>query len=420
MDIPRQNARRNRIIRRSLYIGVTVIVVGVVTVAVSRLKPAAPSVDRRTLWLDTVKRGPMLRQVRGVGNLVSEDVLVVPAAVAGRVSRIVVEPGTAVDTNTVLLELANPELELEWLDAQSQLSSAKATLAARKATLQDQLLGLEAGLAQAQANYRAAKLRAEVDETQFKEDLISELQLTMSRSSVEESAKVLEITQKRMDMFRDQTMPAQVVELEAALSQAESRYNLKKGQMDSLHVRAGTSGVVAQVRTKIELGEHVSPGTILARITNPERLKAQLKVPETQARDVRIGLPAEVDTYHGVIQGKVSRIDPTAIEGNVTVDVCFDGPLPKGSRPDLSVVGTVEIERLNDVLYVGRPVSVSAEGNVQLFKVVEGGRFATRVRAQLGRSSVSTIEVIDGLATGDEVVLSDVSQWDNCDRIRLR
>jgi len=420
MDIPRQNARRKRIVRRSLYIGITVVVVAVVTVGVSRLKPAAPSVDRRTLWLDTVKRGPMLRQVRGVGNLVSEDVLVVPAAVSGRVSRILIEPGTSVDANTVLLELANPELELEWLDAQSQLGSAQATLDARKASLQDQLLGMEATLAQMQANYRESKLRAEVDETQFKDDLISELQLTLSRSRVEESSKLLEINQKRLEMFRDQTMPAQVVELEAALSQARSRYNLKKGQIDSLRVRAGTSGVLAQVKTKIELGEHVSPGTILSRITNPERLKAQLKVPETQARDLRIGLPAEVDTYHGVIQGKVSRIDPTAMEGNVTVDVCFDGPLPKGSRPDLSVVGTIEIERLDDVLYVGRPVSASAEGSMELFKAVEAGRFAVRARVHLGRSSVSTIEVIEGLAVGDEVILSDTSQWDNCDRIRLK
>ena len=420
MDIPRQNARRKRIVRRSLYIGITVVVVAVVTVGVSRLKPAAQSVDRRTLWLDTVKRGPMLRQVRGVGNLVSEDVLVVPAAVSGRVSRIVIEPGTSVDANTVLLELANPELELEWLDAQSQLGSAQATLDARKATLQDQLLGMEATLAQIQANYRESKLRAEVDETQFKDDLIAELQLTLSKSRVEESSKLLEINQKRLEMFRDQTMPAQVVELEAALSQARSRYNLKKGQIDSLRVRAGTSGVLAQVKTKIELGEHVAPGTILARITNPERLKAQLKVPETQARDLRIGLPAEVDTYHGVIQGKVSRIDPTAMEGNVTVDVCFDGPLPKGSRPDLSVVGTIEIERLDDVLYVGRPVSASAEGSMELFKVVEAGRFAVRTRVHLGRSSVSTIEVIEGLAVGEEVILSDTSQWDNSDRIRLK
>jgi len=362
----------------------------------------------------------MLRQVRGVGTFVSEDILVVPAAVAGRVSRILVQPGTVVEPNTVVLELSNPDLELESLNAESQLNSVRAKLDAQKANLQDQLLGMEANLAQMEANYRDAKLRAEVDQKQFDENLISELNLTLSKARVEELEKLLDFNRKRLEMFRTQIMPAQLAEQEASLRQAESLYKLKQRQLESLHVRAGTEGVLAQVKDKIEPGQQVSAGTILARITNPNRLKAQLKVPEVQARDVRIGLPAEVDTYHGIVPGKVSRIDPTVMEGNVTVDVSLDGPLPKGARPDLSVVGTIEIERLDDVLYVGRPVFASQDTTTELFKLVENGKYAIRVRVQFGRNSVSTIEVLEGLDVGDQIILSDMSQWDNSDRIRLK
>lgn len=387
---------------------------------ISRLEPAAPSVDRRTLWIDTVKRGPMLRQVRGVGNLVSEDVLVVPATVSGRVTQILVESGAVVDANTVILELSNPELELEWLDAQSKLNSAKARLDAQETQLQDQLLGMEANLAQMEANLRESKLQAQVDKKQYEEDLISELQFTLTQARVEEKEKLLEINKRRFIMFRDSTSPAQLAEYEASLRQAESLFNLRKSQIESLSVRAGTSGVLASVKEKIELGQSVSAGTILARITSPKRLKAQLKVPEVQARNVIIGLPCEVDTYNGTVSGNVSRIDPTVMEGNVTVDIKLNGELPDGARPDLSVVGTIEIERLNDVIYVGRPVFASSQNALELFKLLEDGKFAVRTRVQLGRSSVSTIEVVEGLAPGDEIILSDMSQWDEHDKIRLK
>ncbi|HEY43752.1 MAG TPA: HlyD family efflux transporter periplasmic adaptor subunit [Anaerolineae bacterium] len=376
--------------------------------------------DRRTLWIDTVKRGPMLRQVRGVGNLVSEDVLVVPAAVSGRVIQILVEPGTVVDANTVILELSNPELQLLWLDAQSQLNSAQARLDAQKTQLQDQLLGMEANIAQMEARLREYKLSAQVDKKQYDEDLISELQFELSQARVEEQEKLLEFNKRRLAMFRDQTCPAQLAELEASLNRAESLFNLRKNQVDSLSVRAGTAGVLASVRDKIELGQSVAAGTILARITNPMRLKAQLRVPEVQARDVRIGLSAEIDTYNGTVAGMVSRIDPTVMEGNVTVDITLNGELPEGARPDLSVVGVIEIERLNDIIYVGRPVFASNQSTVELFKLVEDGKYAVRTRVQLGRSSVSTIEVLEGLIPSDEIILSDMSQWDEHDRIRLK
>jgi len=420
MDIPRKFSKRKRIIRRVLYITSGLILIALVSVGISRLEPAAPSVDRRTLWIDTVKRGPMLRQVRGVGNLVSEDVLVVPATVSGRVTQILVESGAVVDANTVILELSNPELELEWLNAQSGLNSAKAKLASQKTLLQDQLLGMEANIAQMEANLREYQLTAQVDKNQYDEDLISELKFKLSQARVEEQDKLLEINKRRLTMFRDLTSPAQLAESEASVHQAESLFNLRKSQIESLSVRAGTSGVLASVKEKIELGQSVSAGTILARITSPKRLKAQLKVPEVQARNVIIGLPCEVDTYNGTVSGNVSRIDPTVMEGNVTVDIKLNGELPDGARPDLSVVGTIEIERLNDVIYVGRPVFASSQNALELFKLLEDGKFAVRTRVQLGRSSVSTIEVVEGLTPGDEIILSDMSQWDEHDKIRLK
>ena len=420
MDVQRKNVKRNRWIRRGLYTTITLAILSLATLGLSRLEPAAPSVDRRTLWIDAVKRGPMLRQVRGVGNLVSEDVLVVPATVAGRVTRILVEPGAIVDANTVILELSNPELVLQWLDAQSALNSAKARLDSQKTLLQDQLLGMEANTAQMEATSREYKLRAQVDKKQYEEDLISELQFQLSQARVEEQDKLLEINKQRLAMFRDLTAPAQLAEFEAAVRQSESLFNLRKSQIESLHVCAGTAGVLASVREKIELGQSVAAGTILARITNPKRLKAQLRIPEVQARDVRIGLPSEIDTYNGTVSGEVSRIDPTVMEGNVTVDVTLNGELPDGARPDLSVVGTIEIERLNDIIYVGRPVFASSQSTVELFKLVDEGKYAVRSRVLLGRSSVSTIEIVEGLMPGDEIILSDMSQWDEHDRIRLK
>ncbi len=420
MDIPRKNAKRRRYIRRSLYAATVLVVIAAATVGLSRLKPAAPTVDRRTLWLDTVKRGSMLRQVRGVGSLVSENILLVPAAVRGRVTQILVEPGTSVDPNTVLLQLTNQELELELLDSESRLNSSRATLTAQKAGLRDQLLGMQAGLARAEASYDEAKLRAEVDKQQFDRDLISELNMTLSKTRVEQQEGLLKIDRERLEMFRTETMPARLIEMEASVRLAESNYKIKQNQVESLSVRAGTGGVLAQVPVKIELGQSVAAGTILAKITDPNRLKAQLKIPEVQARNVRIGLSAEVDTYHGIISGKVSRIDPTVIEGNVTVDISLEGQLPEGTRPDLSVVGTIEIEKLQDILYVGRPVFASSESASELFKVVDNGKFGIRTRVEFGRSSVSTIEVLKGLDEGDEIVLSDMSQWDSQERIRLK
>jgi multidrug resistance efflux pump len=409
-----------KMIRRGLIATTGLILVAAVTIGVSRLKPAAPGVDRRTLWLDKVKRGPMLREVRGVGTLVSEDILVVPAAVPGRVLRILVEPGTAVDPNTVLLELDNPDLVLELYNAKMELESAERSAAKQKVLLQSDLLEKKANLASRQADYNKVKLQLDVDEKEYEGELISLQKITLSRDSVKQMENLLKISQQSLEMYETQILPATLTELEATVSKARSNHDLKYKHVQSLKVRAGTAGILAPITSKIEPGQSVSAGMVVAKITNPKKLKAQLKVPEAQARDVIIGLEAEVDTHHGTVLGKVSRVDPTSMEGNVTVDVSLGGALPQGARPDLSVVGTITIERLNDVLNVGRPVFASSEGPSELFKVVEDGRYAVRSRVQFGRTSVSTIEVLEGLEVGEEIILSDMSQWDSCDRIRLR
>jgi multidrug resistance efflux pump len=409
-----------KMIRRGLIATTGLILVAAVTIGVSRLQPAAPGVDRRTLWLDKVKRGPMLREVRGVGTLVSEDILVVPAAVPGRVLRILVEPGTAVDPNTVLLELDNPDLVLELYNAKMELESAERSAAKQKVLLQSDLLEKKANLASRQADYNKVKLQLDVDEKEYEGELISLQKITLSRDSVKQMENLLKISQQSLEMYETQILPATLTELEATVSKARSNHDLKYKHVQSLKVRAGTAGILAPITSKIEPGQSVSAGMVVAKITNPKKLKAQLKVPEAQARDVIIGLEAEVDTHHGTVLGKVSRVDPTSMEGNVTVDVSLGGALPQGARPDLSVVGTITIERLNDVLNVGRPVFASSEGPSELFKVVEDGRYAVRSRVQFGRTSVSTIEVLEGLEVGEEIILSDMSQWDSCDRIRLR
>ena len=420
MDIPRKSRKVRRIVIRVAMAVVALAAIAVITLGLSRLEPAAPSVERQTLLIDSVKRGDIILEVRGVGTLVSEDMLVVPARVSGRASRILIQAGTPVEPNTVILELSNPQLELNWKDAQTQLASAEARYNAQKASLLNQQLGYEAGIARTQADVNDARLRFEVDKKQYEDGLISELQMTLSESNVKQRERQLEVEMKQYDVFLNQAKPAQLVLEEASREQARSQYNLRKEEYESLKVCAGAAGVLAPIKVPIELGEQISAGQIVARITNPDRLMARLQIPQGQARDVRIGLPAEIDTYNGVVSGRVSRIEPTVMEGNVTVDVSLDGELPKGSRPDLSVVGTIEIEQLLDILYVGRPVLASTNSKVELFKLIENGRFAVRAAVQFGKTSVSTIEVLDGLAVGDQIILSDVSQWDTVDKIRLK
>ncbi len=420
MDIPREQKRTRRLIKRILIVLVLGGGITAITIVLARLEPASPSVERETLLTGTVEQGNMILQVRGVGKLVSEDMLVVPATVSGRVARILVEPGTPVEPNTVILELTNPNLQLAYLEAESNLISAQANLRAEEARQKEELLTKQVSLAQAKANLKENELRDEVNQKQYDDGLISDLEMTLSRSRVENQREMLKIQEQQFDMFKEQIQPALLDAARTSVTQAQSRYNLCKSEVDELKVRAGAHGVLAPIQTRIEPGQQVGQGSILARITNPTRLKAQLHIPQGQARDVTIGLPTEIDTYNGIVSGRVSRIEPTVMEGNVLVDILLEGELPKGARPDLSVVGTIEIDRLIDIFYVGRPVTAAADSRAELFKVVENGKFAERVAVQLGRMSVSTVEVIEGLALGDEIILSDVSQWDTVDRIRLK
>lgn len=416
MDIPRPEAARKRRIKRILYTAISLAAVLIVTAWLSRLKPAAPSVERSTVWIDTVKRGPLLIQVRGLGTLVPEEIRWIPAATEGRVERILVKPGTPVEADTVLLELSNPELEQAALEAELQVKAAEAELADLRVRLERQLLDLKAAAASVQAEYSQAKLRAEADEELAREGLISSLDVKLSRVRAEELATRNEIEQKRLSISSE-SIQAQLAVQQARVDQLRALYQLRRSQVESLRVRPGIAGVLQQMQ--VEVGQRVSPGTILAKVAEPGRLKAELKIAETQAKDIQIGQRATIDTRNGVVPGRVVRIDPAVQNGTITVDVALEGSLPKGAWPDLSVDGAIEIENLEDVAYVGRPAYGQAQSTIGLFKLEADGQHAVRTRVKLGRTSVNSVQILDGLQVGDKVILSDMSAWDAFDRIRL-
>ena len=416
MDIARPDiAQRKK--RRRLILGAgAAIVVLAVSLGLSRLRPAAPSVDS-TVWIDEVKRGPMLRQVRGLGTLVPEEIRWIAAATEGRVERLVVLPGTPVKADTVLLELKTPEVELAALDAVSQLRGAEASLAELRVRLESQRLNQEADLARIESEYRQAQLKATTDDALAKQGLVADLTRQLSSVAAEEMAKRETVERKRLSIAGD-AIRAQLAVQEAQVEQRRALAALRQSQLAALQVRAGLDGVLQQV--PVEVGQRVTPGTNLARISQPEKLKAVVRIPETLARDVQIGQPASIDTRNGVVPGRVSRVDPAVQNGTVTVDVALEGALPKGARPDLTVDGTIELERLANVLYLGRPAQGQPETTVGLFRVVAGTNEAQRVKVELGRASVSTIEVRAGLAEGDKVILSDMSAWDAHERVRIK
>jgi HlyD family secretion protein len=417
MDVPRPSVARRRLIRRLIAAVVAVCAMGGITWWLSRLEPAAPTVERASVWLDTVKRGEMLRQVRGTGSLVPEVIWWIPAGTAGRVEQILVLPGAVVQADTVLLELSNAELELEAVSAEWQLKSAEAGLAALKVNLRNELLAMEASVARVAADNNEARLREEVDQELYDDGLIPELNLQRSKVRVKELAKLYEIEQKRLDTW-EASEESRLAAQQAGVEQARALHNLRRAQVKSLQVCAGTDGVLEQL--PVEVGQQVAAGTILAKVTDVRQLKAVLRIPETQARDVQPGQIAEIDTRNVVMSGRVVRINPAVQEGTVAVDVALEGELPKGARPDLTIVGTIEIERLDDVLHVGRPVYGQAYSTVGLFKLLADGQTAVRVQVELGCSSVNTVEIVKGLEVGDEVVLSDMSRWDEFDRVRLK
>lgn len=416
MDIarPASVARQRRLRRIGYGVGGGVAVL-LITFGLSRLKPAAPEVERSTVLTDKVKRGPLLRQVRGLGTLVPVEIRWIPAVTEGRVERIVIQPGTEVRPDSVILELSNPETEQQALEAESQLREAEAQYVETKVNLERGHLDQQATAARVQSEYHQAKLRAETDAQLAKQGLIADLTLQLSKLAADELAQRNGIEKERLQKNAE-AVQAQLSVQRARVEQRRAMARLRREQASALHVRAGLDGVLQQV--PVEVGQRVTPGTNLARVAEPLHLKAVIRVAETQARDVQLGQLASIDTRNGVVEGKVSRIDPAAQNGTVTVDVALTGALPRGARPDLTVDGTIELERLTDVLYVSRPAQGQPDSLITLFKVQEDGG-AVRTRVRLGRASVNTIEIVDGLSVGDEVVLSDTSQWDAFDRIRL-
>ena len=406
---------RKKKLRRTLYGGVALVVILLITVGVSRLKPAAPGVDRSVVWIDTVKRGSMIRQVRGSGTLVPEEIRWIPATTQGRVERILLRPGAEVRPDTVVLELSNPELRQAVTEAQLAYQSAQANYQNRKAELESQLLNQQSEVANIEALYKEAALTLEANEQLQKDGLVSEIVLKQSRSRAEELKNRLSIAQKRLEISTA-GVKSQLAPQEAEVDQRRAAYELRVRQLDDLRVKAGMVGVLQVV--PVEVGAQVNPGTNLARVANPTNLKAELRIAETQTKDIAIGQPAEVDTRNGIVRGRVSRIDPASANGTVGVDVILEGELPPGSRPDLSVDGTIRLEELHDVIYVGRPAFGQENSTVGLFKLQPDGE-AHRVNVKLGRSSVNTIEIVDGLQPGDQVILSDMSTYDQFDRIRL-
>jgi HlyD family secretion protein len=417
VDIVRPEVKRKKRIRLIIYIVAAVVLIPLVTYALSRLKPAAPSVDSGTIWTDTVKRGPMLREVRGLGTLVPETILLIPAATDGRVDKRYILAGTPVKANTAILDLSNPELQQTALDAEYQMKGAQANLEQTRALLQNQLMDKRTQAAAVSSAYHTALLDEETNQKLAANGLVSDLIYKKSHVAASELAKQDDLAQKEVETFQN-SISSQVAVQQASLDEKRAMYELKKSQLDQLHVRPGIDGVLQEL--DVEVGQKVTMGTVLARVAQPTHLKAQLKIAETQAKDIVIGQKASVDTHNGIIAGHVTRIDPAVQNGTVTVDVGLDGALPPGARPDLSVEGTVEIERLADILFVGRPVHGEANSTVGLFKVVDDGKEATRVQVQLGRSSVNTVEIVRGLEVGDKVILSDMSAWDNYDRVQLK
>ena len=416
MDIQRKGVGRKKLVRRIIFSSMILIAVPLITYGLSRLKPAAPTVERSTVWIDQVKRGPMLRQVRGLGTLVAEDILQVPALFDGRVEKRMILPGVNVTPDTILYVLSNPDMELSANDYEWQVKQAQANYEDLKVKLESQRLDQESLVARTQSEYLQSKLTMERDKELQKLNLKPDLEVRLSVAKFEELEGRLANEKKRLAILGD-SVKAQLDASHVQISKLQATYELKRKQVQQLVIRAGTTGVLKEVNA--EVGQRVAPGAVLAKVVQPWRLKAELKIPETQMKDITIGQDASIDTRNGVIEGKVMRIDPAAINGTVTVDVKLIGNLPAGARPDLSVDGTIEIERLQEVVYVGRPVFGQPNSQITLFRLEPDGKNASRVPVKLGRSSVNTIEIVDGLKVGDQVILSDMATWDAQNRIRL-
>ena len=418
MDIARPEFKLQKRRRQILLFGVGAVLVVAVSIGVMRLKPAAPSVERGTVWTDVVKRGSMLRQVRGPGSLmpVQEAVRQIPAETEATVVRIRVLPGTQVQADTVLLEMSNSQVEQAAIDAQLQLKAAEAEYQSLRVRLDSDLMTQKAGAATVNADYSQAQRQADTDKALYDLGVISGLAYKSSKGKADELTTRNDLEGQRLAINK-KAIETQLAQEQAKVDQARTLAALKQKQLDALRVRAGISGVLVDL--PMQVGQHVQPGAMLAKVVQPEHLMAALKIAETQARDVQFGEPASIDTHNGVISGTVMRVDPAVQNGTVTVDVKLTGELPRGARPDLSVDGTIDLERLDNVLYVGRPAFGQENSTISLFKLDTDGKEAVRVPVKVGRESVNSIQIFEGLHEGDTVILSDMSRWDKTDRIRL-
>lgn len=418
MDIKRPaKSKFKKRLRTVLFIVVGLVAIGGITLVLARLKPAAPTLDRSTAVIDTVKRGQMLREVRGIGTLVPQVVRFIPAPADGRVERIPVQAGVVVGFDTVIAELSNPKIEQEAIDAEFQIKAAEADKESLRSRLESEAMTQKSTIATIDAQHSQAKLQLDTDEELGKQGLVPALVLKISRMQVVDLGNRLKVEQQRLAVNAT-SVKAQINAQQSRIAQLRALAQLKREQATGLKVRAGTSGVLQEV--SVQVGQQVTPGFNIARVADPASLKAELKIAETQIKDVRLGQPVAVDTRNGIIQGEVQRIDPAAREGTFIVDVALTGPIPASARPDLSVDGTIELERLTDVLYVGRPAFGQGQSTVKLFRLSPDGQEAVHTPVTLGRSSVSTIEIVNGLKEGDQVILSDTSTLDGYDRIRVR
>jgi HlyD family secretion protein len=427
MDIPRKDASKKKMIRLIATLLVVVVALVGVTMVLARLKPAAPGVDMSTLWPEVVRQGPMLREVRGLGTLVPEDTMLITARNEGRIERILIKPGTPVKADSVVMILSSPELETQLLSAEFALKAAEADHANLKVTLEKARLDMEATLAQISADYKTSTLQADRDSALAKENLLPNVDAQISEVKAKELSNRVQLEQRRLTA-QSNAEQAQLDAQKVKVEQLRAEYALKKSQVEQMKVRAGFDGMLQALpppMTPVEEGQKVAAGTALGKVAQPSKLKAELKIPETQVKDIAIGQLASIDTRlagggsNGIIEGHVARIDPSILNGTVTVDVALKGQLPPGARPDLSVDGTIQLEKLDNVVFIGRPVFGQQDSTVQLFKVEPDGKYANKVKVTFGRSSVNTIEVKDGLKVGDKAILSDMSAYDSYDRIKL-
>jgi HlyD family secretion protein len=420
MDIIRPDIKKKKLRRNIIWGAVAALVVAAAAVGVYRLKPAIPTVDASTIWPDVVKRGNMVVQVRGLGTLVprEDSIQLIPAQTDATVVRIRVLPGTMVTPDTILMDLADPQLDQEVLNAQSALKGAEADYKSLQATLQSTLMDKKTAAAAVDASYTQDQLQAKINKELYHLGVISGMAYDLSQSTADQLTTQHQLSQQQLDV-NENAIKVQLASAQTKIDQARSLLDLYQKQEDELHVRAGISGALAPLATPVQVGQHVTAGTSVAEVIQMDKLKAALQIAETQAHDILIGQPAEIDTHNGIVPGHVTRIDPAVVNGTRTVDVSLDGPLPQGAVPQLSVDGTIDLERLTDVLYVGRPAFGNADSTISLFKYDPDGKTATRVQVQVGKASVTQIQILGGLKEGDRVILSDMSRYDNTDRVRL-